>query len=86
MVLATDSFVIPADGNPMLKLAPRLANNLTPREKKILGLLMEGSKNHRIAEHLDIAEYVVKGALQKIFDMTGYSNRLELALFLSRCR
>ena len=37
-------------------------------------------------EQLDVAEYVVKGAFQKIFDKTGFSNRLELALFLSHCR
>ena len=47
---------------------------------------MEGFKNRHIAEHLDVAEYVVKGAFQKIFDKTGFSNRLELALFLSHCR
>jgi len=47
---------------------------------------MEGFKNRRIAEHLDVAEYVVKGAFQKIFDKTGFSTRLELALFLSHCR
>ena len=84
--LEVDSFVIPAGCSPMLKLAPRLAENLTPREMKILGLLMEGSKSRRIAEQLDIAEHVVKCAFQKIFNMTGFSNRLELALFLARCR
>jgi DNA-binding NarL/FixJ family response regulator len=84
--LEAENFVLPSDGSPTLQLAPRLAKNLTPRELKILGLLMEGSKNRRIAEHLDVAEHVVKDAFQKIFDKTGFSNRLELALFLSNCR
>jgi DNA-binding NarL/FixJ family response regulator len=84
--LDVDNFVLPSDGSPTLQLAPRLAKNLSPRELKILGLLMEGSKNRRIAEHLDIDEHVVRSAFQKIFDKTGFSNRLELALFLSNCR
>jgi DNA-binding NarL/FixJ family response regulator len=84
--LEADNFVLPSDGSPALRLTPRLAKNLTPRGLKILGLLMEGSKNRRIAEHLDVAEHVVKDEFQKIFDMTGFSNRLELALFLSSCR
>ena len=84
--LKTDDFVLPSDGSPSLHLNPRLARSLTPKELKILGLLMEGFKNRHIAEHLDVAEYVVKGAFQKIFDKTGFSNRLELALFLSHCR
>ena len=45
---------------------------------------MEAFKNRCIAEHLDVAEYVVR-AFQKIFDKTGFSKRLELALFLSNC-
>ena len=81
-----EDFVLPSDVGPTLHLNPRLARSLTPRELRILGLLMEGFKNRHIAEHLDIAEYVVKGAFQKIFDKTGFSNRLELALFLSHCR
>jgi DNA-binding NarL/FixJ family response regulator len=85
-ILEADNFVLPSDGSLALHLAPGLAKNLTPRDLKILGLLMEGFKNRRIAEHLDIAEHVVRSAFQKIFDKTGFSNRLELALFLSNCR
>jgi DNA-binding NarL/FixJ family response regulator len=84
--LEADDFVLPFEGSPSLHLNPRLARSLTPRELKIMGLLMEGFKNRHIAKHLDVAEYVVRGAFQKIFDKTGFSNRLELALFLSHCR
>jgi DNA-binding NarL/FixJ family response regulator len=31
-----------------------LTKNLTPRGLKILGVLMEGSKNRRITERLDV--------------------------------
>ena len=83
--LTGNDFVLPSDGGSALHLTPRLARSLTPGELKILKLLMEGFKNRHIAEQLDVAEYVVKGAFQKIFDKTGFSNRLELALFLSGC-
>ena len=83
--LDADHFVMPSDGLPVLQLSPRLEKRLTLTELKILRLLMEGFKNRQIAEHLAVAEHVVKGALQKIFDKTGFSTRLELALFLSRC-
>jgi FixJ family two-component response regulator len=43
-----------------------LARSLTPNELKILGLLMEAFKNRCIAEHLDVAEYVVKGVSEDI--------------------
>jgi DNA-binding NarL/FixJ family response regulator len=79
-------FVLPTDGARRLELCGCLPDSLTPGELKILGLLLEGFKNRRIAEYLDVAEHVVKGRLQKIFDKTGFSSRLELTLFLSTCR
>jgi DNA-binding NarL/FixJ family response regulator len=79
-------FVLPTDGARRLELCACLPESLTPGELKILSLLLEGFKNRRIAEYLDVAEHVVRGRLQKIFDKTGFSSRLELALFLSTCR
>ena len=79
-------FVVPADVTRKLELDPRLAKSLTPGELKILALLMEGFKNRRIAEYLHVAEHVVKSRFRKIFDKTGFSNRLELALFISHSR
>jgi DNA-binding NarL/FixJ family response regulator len=77
-------FVLPVEGMPGLRLRPDLAMDLSPTELTILALLMEGLKNCRIAEHLDVPNHVVAGRLQSIFNKTGFSNRLELALFLSR--
>jgi DNA-binding NarL/FixJ family response regulator len=77
------SFILPMEGAATLQLGPQLANRFTSRELTILGLLMEGLKTRHIAEHLDLAEYAVKAQFQKIFDKTGFSNRLELALYLS---
>jgi DNA-binding NarL/FixJ family response regulator len=76
-------FVLPAEGTPQLKLGSRLAGRFTPDELTILALLMQGLKNRRIAERLEVADHVVAGHLQTIFDKTGFSTRLELALFLS---
>ena len=76
-------FVLPVEGTWRRELGHGLAGSLTPGESKIVALLLEGCKNRRIAEYLDIAEHVVKSSLQKIFDKTGFSTRVELALFLS---
>ena len=79
-------FVFPTDGAQRLELCACLPESLTPGELKILALLLEGCKNRRIAEYLDVAEHVVRSSFQKIYDKTGFSSRLELAMFLSTCR
>ena len=81
-----DFVLVPADRTQGRALGRRLEESLTPAEMRILALLMEGCKNRRIAEYLDVAEHVVKGRLQKIFDKTGFSTRLELAIFLETGR
>ena len=67
-------FVLPTDGARQLELCACLPEGLTPGELKILALLLEGFKNRRIAEYLDVAEHVVRGRLRKIFDKTGISS------------
>jgi DNA-binding NarL/FixJ family response regulator len=54
---------------------------LTPREREIVGLVTEGEANKAIAMRLSIGIDTVKHHLTNIFDKTGTSNRLELALF-----
>ncbi len=54
---------------------------LTPKELKILSLIVQGMKNKEIASRLNTTEQVVKNYLRVIFDKTGVSDRLELALF-----
>lgn len=56
-------------------------NRLTPKELKILALLMQGGRNKDIAERLNTTEQVIKNYLRNIYDKTGVSDRLELALF-----
>ena len=46
-----------------------------------MALIAEGSKNKEIASQLGTKEQVVKNYLRSIYDKTGVSDRLELALF-----
>ena len=60
----------------------RIRERLTPKELAIIGLIVQGYKNKDIAESLDNSEQVIKNYLRSIFDKTGVSDRLELALFV----
>jgi DNA-binding NarL/FixJ family response regulator len=62
-------------------VAERVRERLTPKELKIIGLLLRGYKNKDIATELRNSEQVIKNYLRSIFDKTGVSDRLELALF-----
>ena len=55
--------------------------HLTSRERDVVGGIASGFTNREIAEKLSISEQTVKHHLRNIFDKTGVSNRLELALF-----
>jgi DNA-binding NarL/FixJ family response regulator len=59
----------------------RARAQLTPKELKILALVLEGLRNKEIAARLDTTEQVVKNKLRSVYDKTGVSDRLELALF-----
>src|SRR5262249_19014397 len=54
---------------------------LTERERKIVQLVSGGHTNREIAERLAVTLDTVKHHLTSIFDNTGASTRLELALF-----
>lgn len=62
----------------------RSAFGLTPREREILNSITAGLSNREIAESLGLSEQTVKHHLSNIFDKTGTSTRLELALFAVR--
>jgi two-component system, NarL family, nitrate/nitrite response regulator NarL len=54
---------------------------LTPRELEIVRALSAGDTNKDIARRFSISEQTVKHHLTNIFNKTGVSQRLELALF-----
>ena len=53
---------------------------LTPRELEIVSAVVAGYSNKEIAAHLKISQDTVKHHLSNIFDKTGVSTRVELAL------
>ena len=62
------------------------AASLTVIELRLVALLMKGFKNKRIAECLGMSDHAIRSRFQKIFDKTGLSTRLELALFVAQHR
>lgn len=54
---------------------------LTPRELDVVTCIVEGCSNKDVAKQFAISEETVKRHLSNIFDKTGVSTRLELALF-----
>jgi DNA-binding NarL/FixJ family response regulator len=64
-----------------VKVPERKTFGLTPREMDVVGCIIEGCSNRDIAKQYTISEETVKRHLSNIFDKTGVSTRLELALF-----
>jgi len=60
---------------------PKNNYRLTAREISVIGYIVEGCTNKDVARECGIAEETVKRHLKNIFDKTGVSNRLELAMF-----
>jgi len=54
---------------------------LTPRDRQILGFLLEGLSNKEMASHLRLSESVVKAAMQQLFAKTGVRTRSQLVRF-----
>lgn len=59
----------------------RVLERLNDRELQIVGYIVRGCKNREIADELGTKEQVIKNYLRTIYDKTGVSDRLELALF-----
>jgi len=57
---------------------------LTPREREIAWLIAAGASNRDIATRLLVSEGTVKAHLTAIFRKLGFSDRLQLGLFLAR--
>ena len=57
---------------------------LTERQREILTLVVEGLNNRDIARRLAISEHTVKHHLTQVFNKTGVSTRLELAMLATQ--
>ncbi len=71
----------PAPPDEIDSVGERVLERLTPKELQIVSLVVEGLRNKEIADKLSCKEQVVKNYMRTIFDKTGVSDRLELALF-----
>ncbi len=67
---------------PQDSVGSRVRDRLTPKEMQIVALIVQGCKNKDIATQLGTKEQVIKNYLRGIYDKTGVSDRLELALFV----
>jgi DNA-binding NarL/FixJ family response regulator len=63
---------------------PCLASNLTPRERDVLRLLMEGRSDREIAAELFISHRTVARHVTGIFTKLGVSNRTAAATLAMR--
>ena len=63
------------------RAADKSSFGLTVRERELVGLVAAGCSNKVIAQKCCLSEDTVKHHLSSIFDKTGVSTRLELALF-----
>lgn len=77
-VAAGELWVEKALSNKLLS-TKRIA--LTPRERQLVVLVAQGLRNKEIAYTLGVTEGTVKVYLCRLFEKTGASDRLELALF-----
>ena len=68
------------------RVGARVLERLTPKELQIVALVTEGGKNKDIAIQLGTKEQVIKNYLRNIYDKTGVSDRLELAVFTQHHR
>jgi DNA-binding NarL/FixJ family response regulator len=60
---------------------PRQGDDLSPRERQVLELLVTGLANKNIARRLGITERTVKAHLTSIFQQLGVTDRTQAALW-----
>lgn len=62
----------------MARAAQGFLAELTPREKDVAALVMEGFRNAEIGAKLRVSEHTVRNYIMKIYDKLGVSNRVQL--------
>jgi DNA-binding NarL/FixJ family response regulator len=64
--------------------APDPLAGISPREREVLALLLDGMPNKLIARRLEISEKTVKSHLTSIFRQIGVSDRVQAILWVER--
>jgi len=60
------------------------ATELTPRERKVVGLIGDGMSNKAIATSLGISPHTVKSHVRNVMDKLALHSRLQIAAYLHR--
>ena len=71
---------------PVDRDAELLASQLTPRERQVLALLVEGNDNTQIARRLSVSANTVRTHVQSILTKLGVRSRLQAAAFAVKHR
>jgi len=89
-VLAGQSWIAPSLVSDLVDMVRVLAEReqgtrgrpfgLTPREREVLALVVEGCANKEIAQRCAVSEETIKHHPTRMFDKVGATNRLELAM------
>jgi DNA-binding NarL/FixJ family response regulator len=66
------------------KSPPDPLAGISPREREVLGLLLDGMPNKLIARRLAISEKTVKSHLTSIFRVIGVNDRVQAILWVER--
>lgn len=66
--------------SPATSAQENIFSRMTPREREVLDLLMDGKSNRDIARAMGIDETTVKAHLGRMLRKTGATNRVELTL------
>ena len=66
------------------KNAPDPLAGVSPREREVLALLLDGMPNKLIAQRLEISEKTVKSHLTSIFRQLGVTDRVQAILWAER--
>ncbi len=66
------------------KNEPQPLAGLSPREREVLALLLDGMPNKLIARRLEISEKTVKSHLTSIFRQIGVTDRVQAILWVER--
>lgn len=64
--------------------APDEFKRLTPQERRILVLVVDGLTNRQIGERLNLAEKTVKNYMSNVLAKLGFERRTQAAVFASR--
>lgn len=79
-----DPGLIPAALSPPFQEMPELAEELTSREREVLGLLAQGLPNKTIADRLSVTEHTVKFHVNAILGKLGAASRTDAVVRASR--